>query len=102
MGNGAEAEPLLEQSLAARLKIYAENDWRVGSTRSLLGAALTYLHRYSEAESQLLEAKRILKDVPGAQGREARATAARLSALYQSWPRATRAVAVPAPAPRHR
>jgi hypothetical protein len=87
MGDGAEAEPLLRQSLAVRVKVYAENDWRVGVTRSLLGAALTDLHRYAEAESQLLEAKRILKDVPGPQGREAKATAARLSALHDAWPR---------------
>ena len=87
MGDGAAAEPLLRQSLAVRVKVYGENDWRVGVTKSLLGAALTDLHRYPEAESQLLEAKRILRDVPGAQGREAKATAARLSALHDAWPR---------------
>jgi eukaryotic-like serine/threonine-protein kinase len=83
-GDAATAEPLLRQSLAVRLHEFRENDWKVGVTKSLLGSALTSLKHYDEAESMLLDAKRILKDVPGAQGREAKATSTRLQTLYDA------------------
>ena len=83
-GDAAIAEPLLRRSLAVRLHEFGDDDWRVGVTKSLLGSALTSLRRYDEAESMLLDAKRLLKDVPGAQGREAKATSTRLETLYQS------------------
>jgi hypothetical protein len=47
----------------------------------VLGAALTALGRYEEAEALLLDARRVLKDVPGAQAQEAEATRTRLAAL---------------------
>jgi serine/threonine protein kinase/Tfp pilus assembly protein PilF len=83
-GDAATAEALFRRSLAARLRAFGEQDWRVAMIKSLLGSALTSLKRYEEAEPLLLEAKRALKDVPGPQGREASATAARLLALYES------------------
>jgi serine/threonine protein kinase/tetratricopeptide (TPR) repeat protein len=86
-GDAAAAEPLFRQSLAARLRAFKEQDWRVAMTKSLLGSALTSLKRYDEAETLLLDAARILKDVPGAQGREAKATVVRLKTLYSSWGR---------------
>ena len=43
--------------------------------------ALTALGRYEEAEGLLLDAQRVLKDVPGAEAQEAEATRARLAAL---------------------
>jgi eukaryotic-like serine/threonine-protein kinase len=86
-GHAAAAEPLLRRSLAVRLRAYGESDWRVAMTKSLLGSALTALERFAEAEPLLLDAKRILKDVPGPQGREAKATVTRLRTLYASWRR---------------
>jgi tetratricopeptide (TPR) repeat protein len=86
-GDAATAEPLFRQSLAVRLRAFSEHDWRVAMTKSQLGEALTALRRYSEAEPLLLDAQRILKDLPGPQGREAKATLIRLRALYQSWGR---------------
>ncbi|MEO7273976.1 MAG: hypothetical protein ABI211_18415 [Vicinamibacterales bacterium] len=44
----------------------AEDDWSIGAARSLLGAALTDLRRYSDAEAQLLLARRELEAMPGA------------------------------------
>jgi tetratricopeptide (TPR) repeat protein len=82
------AEPLLRRSLDVRLRVYGANDWRVAMTKSLLGEALTGLGRYAEAEPLLLDARRLLKEVPGPQGREARATATRLRTLYESRDRA--------------
>ena len=72
-GDGAAAEPLLRRALAVRRKAYGEDDWRVGTARSLLGAALTSQRQYADAEGLLLDAQRVLKDEPGAQGREAKA-----------------------------
>ena len=97
-GDAATAEPLLRQSLAVRLRAFGENDWRVGMTESLLGSALTSLKRFDEAEPLLVRAQRILKDVPGPQGREARATVTRLRALYEAWGRPDKAAVLVATA----
>lgn len=78
----AEAEPLLRQALQVRMKAFPEGDWRIATAKSLLGEALTAMGRYDEAERLLLEAKAVLKDGPGPEGREAKSTAERLSALY--------------------
>jgi eukaryotic-like serine/threonine-protein kinase len=83
-GDARAAEPLLRQALSARLRAYKDQDWRVAMAKSLLGSALTSLKRYDEAETLLLDASRVLKDVPGPQGREAKATAVRLSALHEA------------------
>jgi serine/threonine protein kinase/Tfp pilus assembly protein PilF len=86
-GDAGTAETLFRRSLSARQRAFGEGDWRVAMTKSLLGSALTSLKRYEEAEPLLLDAQRTLKDVPGPQGREARATVTRLRALYESWGR---------------
>jgi serine/threonine protein kinase/tetratricopeptide (TPR) repeat protein len=80
-GDARRAEELFRQALAVRIKAYGEADWRVAMTKSLLGAALTPLGQFEEAEQMLLDAQRVLKDVPGAEGREARATVVRLQVL---------------------
>jgi serine/threonine protein kinase/tetratricopeptide (TPR) repeat protein len=82
MGDAVRAEPVLRHSLAARRKVYAEDDWRTATTKSMLGEALTLLGRFPEAERLLLEANAVLKGGPGREGREARATQERLAALY--------------------
>jgi hypothetical protein len=51
---------------------------------SLLGASLTSLGRFEEAESLLLDADGILKNLQGQHGGEASATRARLVALYEA------------------
>jgi eukaryotic-like serine/threonine-protein kinase len=93
-GDAAQAVPILRQSLAARLRAFGEDDWRVGVTKSLLGSAMTSLERYDEAERLLLDARRLLKDVPGAQGREARATVTRLQTFYRASGRPDKAAEV--------
>ncbi len=75
------AESLLRQALEVRRRAFSEKDWRVAVAKSLLGEALTGLKKYDEAESLLLQARAGLKDSPGLQGREAKATAGRLAAL---------------------
>ena len=71
-GEPAAAEALLREGLRIRLlraadwcpnrrRIFPEDDWSVGAAKSLLGAALTALARYGEAEAVLLEARRDLE-----------------------------------------
>lgn len=84
-GDAAAAEPLLRDGLSARQRLFPPTDWRVASPTSLLGAALTGLGRYSEAEPLLLAAHRMLKDIPGPQARDARATRHQLVRLYEAW-----------------
>ncbi len=86
-GDAATAEPLFRGALAVRVRAFGEQDWRVGVARSLLGAALASLGRYPEAETELLAARGLLKDVPGAEGREAEETRGRLKSLYEAWRR---------------
>ena len=83
----AAAEPLLRDALRIRQRTLPPDDWRIGIAKSVLGEALTALDRYDEAESYLLEAQRVLRDVPGAQGQEAQATRTRLASLYKAWGR---------------
>ena len=75
------AEPLLRDALRIRRRTFRPGDWRIGVPESALGAALTALGRYDEAEGLLLDAQRYIQDVPGEQGHEAEATRARLAAL---------------------
>jgi tetratricopeptide (TPR) repeat protein len=94
-GQPEAAEPLLREglrtrALAAQLvpnrrRIFPEDDWSVAATRSLLGAALSGLARYSEAETVLLEARRELDALPTAPRRDVDATVARLIDLYTAW-----------------
>jgi len=80
----AAAEALARDALRIRQRLFAPEDWRVGVTKSVLGAALTALGRYDEAEALLLDARRALKDIPGLQEQEARVTRGRLAALYEA------------------
>jgi tetratricopeptide (TPR) repeat protein len=88
------AEPLLREGLRiralapglvpSRRRILPEDDWSLGATKSLLGAALVALARYDEAEATLLEARRDLEAMPGGPPeRETRALITRLVALYE-------------------
>ena len=91
----AAAEPLIRHALQIRIRApgdvpsrrrtLPEDDWSVGATKSLLGATLAALARYDEAEALLLDAHRDLEADPGPPRRAARATVARLVALYDAW-----------------
>jgi tetratricopeptide (TPR) repeat protein len=82
-----DGEQLAREALRRREQLYDNGDWRIGSAKSVLGEALTALGRYREAEPLLIDAHAVLKDVPGAQGRDAKATRERLVALYVAWGR---------------
>jgi len=84
--DAGEAEALLRQALQVRARApgivpsrrrtFPEDDWSVGATKSLLGATLTALARYDEAEAVLLDAHRDLAAAPR-QNREGQAAAYR-------------------------
>jgi tetratricopeptide (TPR) repeat protein len=83
-GYAATAEPLARQAVEIRRQVFGEGNWQAASVASLLGAILTSLGRYEEAEPLLLGAQRVLKDIPGAQGQEARENRERLAALKRA------------------
>jgi eukaryotic-like serine/threonine-protein kinase len=87
----AAAEPLLRKALQSFRRALPGTDWRIGTVESLLGASLTSLGRFEEAESLLLDADGILKNLQGQQGGESSATRARLVALYDAWGRPEKA-----------
>ncbi|MPY90389.1 MAG: tetratricopeptide repeat protein [Luteitalea sp.] len=89
----ARAEAVLRQVLQVRQRVLRPRDWRIAMVKSLLGASLTALGRYDEAERLLVEAQGALTDIPGTQGNEAKATIARLVALYDAWGRPDKAAA---------
>jgi serine/threonine protein kinase/Flp pilus assembly protein TadD len=80
-GEAGTAERLLREALQVQRHFYAVDGWHIASTESLLGAALMNMGRTTEAEPLLVAANRILKDIPGPQGRETQSTRARLAAL---------------------
>lgn len=82
-GDPVAAEGLLRDALQRQERTLSRDDWRLVTTGSLLGAALMGQGDYRGAEPLLNRASRVLKDVPGRQGREAVATRVRLTALRQ-------------------
>jgi eukaryotic-like serine/threonine-protein kinase len=97
----AAAEALLREGLRirarapglvpSRRRTFLEDDWSLGATKSLLGAALVGLGRYDEAEGVLLEARRDLEALTTSQSREMKATIGRLLELYVAWGKRDRA-----------
>jgi serine/threonine protein kinase/tetratricopeptide (TPR) repeat protein len=73
------------QLVPNRRRIFPEDDWSVGATKSLLGAALTALGRYDEAEAMLLDARRDLHAMTPPPRRELETTDARLAELHGRW-----------------
>ena len=95
------AEPLLWDAIRIRERAFRPGDWRIGVPKSVLGAALTALGRYGEAEACLRDAERVLKETPGQPAQEAEANRARLAALDAARGRPTALTAAgPAAAPR--
>src|SRR5262249_55324750 len=62
----------------SRRRAFLEDDWSIGATKSLLGAALTGLGRYPEAESMLVEARTDLAALSSPPARDVKLTESRL------------------------
>ena len=92
--NAAAAEPLAREGLRIRLlapglvpnrrRTFIEDDWSIGGAKSVLGASLTALGRYSEAETVLLEAFQNLRTPPVRSRRDLNDTVVRLIQLYEA------------------
>jgi tetratricopeptide (TPR) repeat protein len=80
-GDAAQAARTLSDAAARQRATLPAGDWRIAATDSALGEALTRLRRYDDAERLLTDAAKVLKDVPGRQGREAAMNARRLADL---------------------
>jgi eukaryotic-like serine/threonine-protein kinase len=103
-----QAEALLRDALRVRSRApgvlpnrrraLVEDEWGVGATKSLLGASLVALHRYDEAESVLLEARRDLEGVAGTRPDQIATTVDRIRNLYIAWGKSDRAAAYRTPA----
>jgi serine/threonine protein kinase/Tfp pilus assembly protein PilF len=87
------AEPMLRKAVEIREHAYPAGNWRIGEAKGVLGECLTAQGRYDEAEALLLEAHRLLKEGPGWEGQEAKATRLRLAALYEAWGQPQKAAA---------
>lgn len=59
---GAEAEPIARAALETRLRLTPDDRYSVAGARCTLGAALTLLGRYAEAERELTLARDALRD----------------------------------------
>jgi serine/threonine protein kinase/tetratricopeptide (TPR) repeat protein len=102
-GDTARAEPLLREALRvrrlapdvvpSRRRTLAVEAWTVGMLRTALGATLTRLRRYEEAESTLLAARGDLEAEPALATTELRVNAARLVDLYTAWGKPARVAA---------
>jgi tetratricopeptide (TPR) repeat protein len=82
---GLRIRVVAPQLIPNRRRIFPEDDWSVGATKSLLGASLTALARYGEAEAVLLEARRDLEASSPPPHRDITATTNRLIDLYIAW-----------------
>jgi tetratricopeptide (TPR) repeat protein len=90
---GLRIRALSPQLVPNRRRILPEDDWSLAAIKSLLGASLTGLGRYSEAEEALLEARLDLAARPASARRDIGATVDRLAALYQAWGKPDKAAA---------
>jgi eukaryotic-like serine/threonine-protein kinase len=88
---GLRIRVLLPGVVPSRRRLFAEDDWSLGATKSLVGGSLIALARYDQAEAVLLEAHRDLKAMPVPPHRDIAATITRLVELYDVWGRPDKA-----------
>jgi len=90
--DGLRMRLLAPYVVPARRRTFPDNDWTIGGTKSLLGAALLAERRYDEAETMLLDAERDLAASDDHRG-DMNATIRRLADLYDSLGRPAKAAA---------
>jgi hypothetical protein len=89
-GKARAAEPLLREGLAVRNERLVTNHPDIAEAATVLGACLTALGRYDEAETTLAQGYRVLEARPGP-SRHWREARQRRVELYQSWGRPEKA-----------
>ncbi|HZF73420.1 MAG TPA: hypothetical protein VEZ51_08305, partial [Gemmatimonadaceae bacterium] len=90
---GLRIRALAPGLVPSRRRTFIEDDWSVGGTKSLLGAAPAARGRFAEAESVLLDALRDLKAMPSPPRRDITDTVVRVIQLYEAWGLPERAAA---------
>ena len=90
--DGLRMRSLAPGVVPSRRRTFPDNDWSIGGTKSLLGAALLAERRYDEAETMLLDAERDLAASDDHRG-DMNATIRRLADLYDSLGRPAKAAA---------
>ena len=87
----ASAEPLFREALAIWTTV--DVPWQIAEARSALGACLTDLGRYTEAESLLVDGFMGLQEARGAKDRYTQRATQRLVDFYTAWNKPERATA---------
>jgi serine/threonine protein kinase/tetratricopeptide (TPR) repeat protein len=90
-GDASRAEALFREELAIQQKTLPPTDFRVATTKSLLGATLTKAKRYVESEALLVEAYAAISKQFGVPHPRTQATIKRLVQLYEGWGKLTKA-----------
>src|SRR5207237_965503 len=88
-GKAADAEPLLRRSHVIRQRHLPAGDWRTASTAGLLGASLSQLRRFAEAEPLLLHCHEVLKKTPGMPELRRLQSLRQIVKMYDDWGRKT-------------
>ncbi len=83
-GRPRDAEPLLRQAWEIRRRHYG-NHWLTANAASALGACLTALREYEEAETLLTEGFTVLQSARGEDDRLTRRALRRIIDLYDAW-----------------
>jgi tetratricopeptide (TPR) repeat protein len=86
-GRLTEAAPMFREAVAANEATYGRDDWIVGNSRLGLGRTLAGMNRFGDAETELLEAERILASAEGAPPERHRQSLEALAEMYAAWHR---------------
>lgn len=86
-GRYADAAKLFREEIAALLEQSPGGHWHVADARSRLGACLTAMGQFEEAESLLLESFAELKDTFGERDETTNEARKRIADLYKAWGR---------------
>lgn len=92
-GHPDQAEPLLRQSVDMYVRVSGPITFSAGNVRSHLGACLTDLRRFQEAERELLEAQSVLEQRAAPGHERIIRNLRRLVQLYEAWNRVAPAAA---------
>jgi tetratricopeptide (TPR) repeat protein len=84
-GNAIVAEPLAREAVEIRVRDLPAGFWTIETARSSLGATLTALGRYAEAEPLVVPAYTELNRKLGRQARDSQSALERVVRLYEAW-----------------
>jgi serine/threonine protein kinase/tetratricopeptide (TPR) repeat protein len=86
-GEPREALDLSRRALSIRRDAFPSQHWRIAESEGCVGACLTALGRFAEAEPLLLASYRALDARFGTDDRRLRLAASRVARLYEAWGR---------------